>query len=167
MLDSDTATRTKLNALLHCWESKYPVVLWDRVKSVCWGRQNRRIWWNLATCEGGQGQWVEIFFWYYYNRLKGRNGRVVGGIETLENDHWQKEHNEILWFFDTKNGMVEPTCEKAPVVEASQAPAVKFLRMDNAGGNKELHKNAHTEMLSLSCWWQHIGHQSLLRIETP
>ena len=45
--------------------------------------------------------------------------------------------------FQTKNGMVEPTCEQLNKWKQARRP-VKFIRLDNAGENKLLKPRAET-----------------------
>ena len=62
---------------------------------------------------------------------------------TLGKPNWRIMVDELTGmkfsdFFATKNGMVEPTCEKLNMWKEAKIP-VTYLRMDNAGENKALH----------------------------
>lgn len=46
-------------------------------------------------------------------------------------------------FFATKNGMIEPTCERFHSWKENGIPVSRYLRMDNAGENKGLHARAN------------------------
>ena len=81
------------------------------------------------------------------------NGRVALDISTIKapkalkltlgKPNWRIMVDELTGmkfsdFFATKNGMVEPTCEKLNLWKDAKIP-VTYLRMDNAGENKALH----------------------------
>jgi hypothetical protein len=66
---------------------------------------------------------------------------------TLYNRHWRMMVDEYSGchftdFFDTKNGMIEPTCAKFQQWKQADK-TVKHLRMDNAGENNKLLERAN------------------------
>ena len=84
------------------------------------------------------------------------NGRVYLDISTvkkpkdvkvtLTKPNWrlivdEKTRMKINDFYETKNGMVEPTCEKFNRWEQNDM-GVRTVRLDNAGENKKLEKRA-------------------------
>ena len=68
-------------------------------------------------------------------------------IKSLSNPQWrmivdEKTEMKTSQFFQTKNGMIEPTCELLSKWKSQKHP-VKIIRCDNAGENTKLEKRAN------------------------
>eukprot|EP00957_Ditylum_brightwellii_P132388 10095050-Ditylum_brightwellii.AAC.2 len=61
-----------------------------------------------------------------------------------------EERTGMKWtaFFQTKNGMIDPTCVK-PNKWKQGGKAVKYIRLDNAGKNKVLEKQCESAVWKL------------------
>jgi hypothetical protein len=62
-------------------------------------------------------------------------------------------------FFETKNGMIEPTCEKLYQWQQTNK-AVKFIRMDNGGENKGLESRANSADWKLNIKFEYTGRET-------
>ena len=75
--------------------------------------------------------------------------------------HWMMvvdERTGMKWseFHETKNGMVEPTCEKWYRWQQSGMP-VKIVRCDNGGENKKLEKRSNSAMWKLDITFEYTA----------
>jgi hypothetical protein len=72
-----------------------------------------------------------------------------------------KRCRKFVNFFETKDGMVEPTCEKLKKWEQS-GHKVNVIRMDNGGENLKLEKHANSKD-----WQLGIEFEKILLSRTP
>ena len=81
--------------------------------------------------------------------------------ETLTKKNWRimvdkRTNLKFLDFFDTKNGMVEPTCAQLNKWKLAGKP-IKYIRCDNAGENKTLQKRCDSSDWKLGIDFEYMA----------